>query len=60
MRHDTSFSFQVRVGLFLSVEFLLILDLDVMDLPLLILLYLLYDLFKITDLLLCILLTLHK
>lgn len=60
MRHDTSFSFQVRVGLFLSVEFLLILDLDVMDLPLLILLYLLYDLFKITDLLLRILLTLHK
>lgn len=60
LRHDTSFSFQICVALFLSVQFPLILDLDVVDLPLLVLLYLLYDLFKFADLLLCILLTLDK
>lgn len=59
MGHDPSFSSQIGVGLFLSVQLLLILDLDVMDLPLLILLHLPYDLFKLPDLLLCILLALR-
>lgn len=58
--HDTSFPFQIRVALFLSVKLPLILDLDIMDLPLLILLCLLYEFFKLADLLLCILLTLHR
>lgn len=58
--HDAIFSLQICIGLFLSFHYLLIIGLNLENLPLLILFSLLYDCFKNTNLLFGVLLTLNE